>query len=222
MLFEHLTAMSESSSKDITLSQDQVESLLQAVSYSICLVGNASSLISATRLSAVLNKINNCGSLASQGKEDYPNAGWKLFGTGFEARLKARAETAQTLMDASSAGRGHSQNRFLFKGTSGPFRSSPYRSRGANRAFRNRRTGCFQPPRSAYQLQGQRSTVDSSSTNSLSKSMFPLYSVLSTSNYLVAGRLAHFIQNWSLLPKTHGYVKQSQATILNSHKLLFK
>ena len=72
----------------------------------------------------------------------------------FEARLKTKAETAQTLMDASSAGREHSQNRFLFKGTSRPFRSSPYRGRGANRAFRNRRTGCFQHPRSAHQLQG--------------------------------------------------------------------
>ena len=150
------------------------------------------------------------------------HAGWKLFGTGFEARLKARAETAQTLMDASSAGRGRSQNCFLFKGTSRPFRSSPYRGKGANRAFRNHRTGCFQPPKSAYQLQGQTSTVDSSSTSGLSEGMFLLYSVLSTSNYLVAGRLAHFIQNWSLLPKTHGYVKQSQATISNSHKLLFK
>ena len=99
MLFEHLTTMSDSSSRDITLSQDQVQSLLQAVSYSIRLVANASSLISATRRSAVLNKINNRGSLASLGKEDYPNAGRKLFGTGFEARLKARAETGSTDTD---------------------------------------------------------------------------------------------------------------------------
>jgi len=82
--------------------------------------------------------------LASLGKEDYPNAGRKLFGVGFEARLKARAETAKTLMDASSAGRGRSQNRFLYRGTSRPFRGSPYRGRGANRAFRNRGTGRFQ------------------------------------------------------------------------------
>ena len=68
-----------------------------------------SSLISASRQSAVLNKINNHGSLASLGKENYPNAGRKLFGTGFEARLKARAETTQTLVDAGSAGCGHSQ-----------------------------------------------------------------------------------------------------------------
>ena len=80
MMFEHLTAMSDSSStKDLTLSQDQVQSLLQAVSYSIRLVGNASSLILATSRSAVLNKINNHGSLASLGKEDYPNAGRKLW-----------------------------------------------------------------------------------------------------------------------------------------------
>lgn len=145
MMFEHLTAMSDSSpTKDLTLSQDQVQSLLQAVSYSIRLVGNVSSLISATRRSTVLNKINNHGSLASLGKEDYPNAGRKLFGVGFEARLKARAETAKTLMDASSAGRGRSQNRFLYRGTSRPFRGSPYRGRGANRAFRNRGTGRFQ------------------------------------------------------------------------------
>ena len=141
MLFEHLTSLSDSSSKDLTLSQDQVQSLLQAVSYSIRLVGNASSPISATLRSTVLNKINNRGSLASLGKDDNPNAGRKLFGTGFEARLKARAETAQTLMDASSAGRGHCQNRFLYRGTSRPFQGSPYRGRGANRAYRNRRTG---------------------------------------------------------------------------------
>ena len=106
-------------------------------------MGNAATLISATRRSAVRNKINNRGSLASLGKEDYPNARRKLFGTGFEARLKARAETAQTLMDASSAGRGRSQNRFLFKGTSRPFRSSPYRGRGANRAFATAKQGVF-------------------------------------------------------------------------------
>lgn len=145
MMFEHLTAMNDSSTESLTLSQDQVQSLLQAVSYSIRLVGNVSSLISSTRRSAVLNKINNHGSLASLGKEDYPNAGRKLFGTGFEARLKARAETAKTLMDAGSAGRGRSQNRFLYRGTSRPFRGSPYRGRGANRAFRYRGTGRFQP-----------------------------------------------------------------------------
>jgi len=45
MMFEHLTAMSDSSSptKDLTLSQDQAQSLLQAVSCSIRLVGNVSS-----------------------------------------------------------------------------------------------------------------------------------------------------------------------------------
>ena len=145
MLFQHLTAMSDSSNKDLTLSQNQVQSLLQAVSYSMRLVGNVSSLISATRRSAVLNKINNHGSLASLGKEDYPNAGRKLFGAVFEAQLKARAETAQTLMDASYAGRGRSQNRFLWRGNSRPFRGSPYRGRGANRAFRSRGTGRFQP-----------------------------------------------------------------------------
>ena len=82
--------------------------------------------------------------MASLGKEDYSNAGRKLFGAGFEARLKARPETAQTLMDASSAGRGHSQNHFLFRGTSHPFQGSPYHGRGANRAFRNRGKGRFQ------------------------------------------------------------------------------
>lgn len=46
MMFEHLSVMSDSSpTKDLTLSQDQVQSLLQAVSYSIRLVGNVSSLI---------------------------------------------------------------------------------------------------------------------------------------------------------------------------------
>ena len=144
MMFEHLTAMNDSS-ESLTLSKDQVESLLQAVLYSIRLVGNAFSLISCTRRSAVLNKINNQGSLASLGKEDYPNAGQKLFGTGFEARLKARAETAKTLMDAGSAGCGHSQNRFLYRGTSRPFRGSPYRGRAANRVFRNHGSGRFQP-----------------------------------------------------------------------------
>ena len=52
MMFEHLTAMSDSSTtRELSLSQDQVKSLLQAVSYSIRLVGNVSCLISATRRS---------------------------------------------------------------------------------------------------------------------------------------------------------------------------
>lgn len=87
MMFEHLTAMSDSSPKRG----------LQVVSYSIRPVGNVSCLVSATSWSAVLNKINNHGSLVSPGKEDYPDAGRKLFGAGFEARLKARAEKAKTL-----------------------------------------------------------------------------------------------------------------------------
>lgn len=56
----------------------------------------------------------------------------------------------------------------------------------------------FSLPRSTHQLQGQGSTVDSSSTNCLSEGMFPLYSNLNTSNSPVAGRLAYFIQNCCL------------------------
>ena len=118
--------------------------MLQAVSYSIRLVGNVSSLVSVTCRSAVLNKINNHGSLASLGKEDYPNAGQKLFGAGFETQLKARAETAQTLMDASYAGRGRSQNFFYTKVPPAPSEAA-HIAAGVNGAFCNRGTGHFQP-----------------------------------------------------------------------------
>ena len=145
LMFEHLNAMinSNSPAKDLTQSQDEVKTLLQTVSYSIRLVRNVSSFMSATLRSAILNKINSQGTLASLGK-DYPKAGRKLFGAGLEERLKARAETAKILMTASSVGRSNSQNRFSYRSTSRPFRSSPYRGRGANRFFRNRGSRRFQ------------------------------------------------------------------------------
>ena len=59
------------------------------------------------------------------------------------------------------------------------------------KSFPQPQNRAFSILRSTHQLQGQGSTVDSSSTSCLSEGMFPLYSNLSTSNSPVAGRLAY-------------------------------
>ena len=63
-VFEHLTSMKDSASKEegVTLTKDEIQNMLTAVSHFIRLVGNAPSLLTATCRSAVLNKINSHGS----------------------------------------------------------------------------------------------------------------------------------------------------------------
>ena len=73
-------------------------------SNAICLLGNASALLSKERRKAVLNKTNSKGTLSSLASKEFPQVGKSLFGEGSEARIKTRSERAKTLLSAASVG----------------------------------------------------------------------------------------------------------------------
>lgn len=130
-LHENITLMHESLEEDaITLDKATVAAMFGCVKKAIMLVGDTSAQISSKRREQVLTKLNPV--LASLGKEAFPDSGKQLFGDGFEARLKLRSETANTVADAKKAGktffRGTAPRRFQgrFRGGRGQYRA-PYR-----------------------------------------------------------------------------------------------
>ena len=66
------------------------------------LVGDVSSRVATNRRELVLKKINPL--LLSLANEDFTDANKQLFGPGFEQRLKARSETAETIGKAAKVG----------------------------------------------------------------------------------------------------------------------
>ena len=89
--------------EEITLDRQSAVAFMNCVKKAILLVGDVSAVLTAQRRAQVLTKLNP--SLASLAKEKFPDAGKQLFGDGFEARLKTRSETAQTVAAAHHAGK---------------------------------------------------------------------------------------------------------------------
>ena len=89
--------------EEITLDCQSAVAFMNCVQKAILLVGDVSAVLTAQRCAQVLTKLNP--SLASLAKEKFPDAGKQLFGDGFEARLKTRSETAQTVAAAHHAGK---------------------------------------------------------------------------------------------------------------------
>ena len=120
------------------LSSDQLQGLFNASAHGLCLIGNASALLAKERRSTVLKKINSKGSLTSLATEEFLDAKKSLFGSGFEERLKARSETAKTLLQASNVG----LSQQFFRGRTTPSRFLGGRGPGVygipqyNRPFR--------------------------------------------------------------------------------------
>ena len=106
----------------------QVQALFSASSHGLRLVGNASALMTNERCSTALKKINAKGSLVSLASETFPDAKKNLFGDGFEERLKTRSETAKTLLQASSVGKGYQP---FFRGRTTPLKFRGGRGAGA-------------------------------------------------------------------------------------------
>ena len=105
-LFEHsFGVLSQCKPGDtIDLTHKQISKLGGLSSSAIRLLGNTSALLSQERRKAVLQKINSQGTLISLASEEFPQAGRNLFGEGFEERIRARSETAKTLLQAASVG----------------------------------------------------------------------------------------------------------------------
>lgn len=105
MLFEHISGcLAETKPGENGLSYEQMKDLGAITLNAIRLLGNASALLSKERRKAVLNKIDSKETLSSLASEEFPQAGKSLFGDGFEARIKTRAGTAKTLLQAVSVG----------------------------------------------------------------------------------------------------------------------
>jgi len=105
----------------ITLHKATVGAMFGCVKKAIMFVGDTSAQISSKRREQVLTKLNPV--LASLGKEAFPDLGKQLFGDGFEARLKLRSETANTVTDAKKA------DKTFFRGT------APRRFQGRPQGF---------------------------------------------------------------------------------------
>ena len=105
VMYENLLPLvsAAESGEEVTLDHHAVTAFMNCVKKSIILVGDMSAIFTTQRRAQVLTKLNP--SLASLGKEQFPEAGKQLFGEGFEDRLKTRSETAWTVAAAHNAGK---------------------------------------------------------------------------------------------------------------------
>ena len=132
VMFEHVQRFlaEEKPGSNIILSYAQMSELGSMACNAMRLVGNSSALLSKQRRITVLNKINTKGTLVSLASEEFPDAGKNLFGKGFEARIKTKSETAETLLQTSSVGQ---RSKPFFRRRTTPLRSRGSRWGGANR-----------------------------------------------------------------------------------------
>ena len=130
--FEHIQGLLSETGpgNDVTLSYTQLNELSSMTANSIRLIGNATAQMSKQRRGTILSKINSSGALSSLASKDFPDAGKFFFGEGFEARIKARSETANTLLQAAQVGQRLSQ---FFRGRTIQFRKRGSRWSGAQR-----------------------------------------------------------------------------------------
>ena len=173
------------------------------VKKAIMLVGDTSSTqVSSKRREQVLTKLNPV--LASLGKE-------KLFGDGFESRLKLLSETANTVADAKKAGkslfRGTGLRRFhgRFRDGRGQYRA-PYRGffrptssyQTTSASFRGRSRAPFTQSQGPYQP--KTTSIVPARPSHFPSGMFRNF--LNFPNDLPqAGRLKHFLAAWEQTTK---------------------
>ena len=108
-MFENLLVMLDNlgSNGVVQLDKSSINCFLSCVKLALLIAGDASASINVNRRELVLKKINPL--LASMAQEHFPDAERKLFGPGFEQKLKTRSETADTIEKAakvSAPGRG--------------------------------------------------------------------------------------------------------------------
>ena len=108
-MFENLLVMLDNlgSNGVVQLDKSSINCFLSCVKLALLIAGDASASINVNRRELVLKKINPL--LASMAQEHFPDAERKLFGPGFEQKLKTRSETADTIEKAAKVfapGRG--------------------------------------------------------------------------------------------------------------------
>ena len=104
-VYENYIAMLHTIGSDafIQLDKESISTFLICVKHTMLLVGDVSSRVATNRRELVLKKINPL--LLSSANEDLIDANKQLFGPGFEQRLKARSETAETIGKAAKVGK---------------------------------------------------------------------------------------------------------------------
>ena len=104
-VYENLIAMLHTIGSDafIQLDKESISAFLTCVKHTMLLVGDVSSRVATNRRGLVLKKINPL--LLSLANEDFTDANKQMFGPGFEQRLKARSETAETIGKAAKVGK---------------------------------------------------------------------------------------------------------------------
>ncbi len=105
-MFEHIQGLLTETGpgNSVALTYAQLNELSSMTANSICLIGNASALMSKQRCGTILSKINSSGALTSLASEDFPDARKYLLGEGFESQIKTCSETAKTLLQAAQVG----------------------------------------------------------------------------------------------------------------------
>ena len=104
-VYENLIATLHTIGSDafIQLDKESISTFLTCVKHTMLLVGDVSSRVATNQRELVLKKINPL--LLSLANEDFTDANKQLFGPGFEQRLKARSETAETIGKAAKVGK---------------------------------------------------------------------------------------------------------------------
>jgi len=135
-MYENINCMYDSLVDEaVSLDKASIVSMFHCIKKAIMLVGDTSAQLSSKRREQVITKLNP--TLASLGKEQFPDCGKQLFGDGFEARLKLRSETANTVSNAKKAGKQ------FFRGTA--TKRFQGRSRGGNQSYRGTFRGFYRP-----------------------------------------------------------------------------
>jgi hypothetical protein len=104
-VYENLISMMNSigSASAIELEKDSISAFSMCIKHAMLLAGDVSTHIANNRREAVLKKVNPL--LASLANEEFVDTQRQLFGPGFEQRLKARSETAETLGKVARIGK---------------------------------------------------------------------------------------------------------------------
>jgi hypothetical protein len=99
----HQSSIAIENGEEVTLERQGVTGFMNCLKKSVMLVGDLAAIFTTRRREQVLIKLTP--SLASLGKEEFPESGKQLIRDGFQALLKARSETARTVAAAHSAGK---------------------------------------------------------------------------------------------------------------------
>jgi hypothetical protein len=198
----HQSSITIENGEEVTLERQGVTGFMNCLKKTVMLVGDLAAIFTTRRREQVLIKLNP--SLASLGKEEFPESGKQLFRDGFQALLKARSETARTVAVAHSAGKvvffrnlppgeGAATEQAVL------CRASPDNIPQGSREPGLHSTGTLQLGSNTHDFR-QQHQASIKAKPVLPPSMYLPFSPINI-NCPTAGRLKHFLPNWEQITK---------------------